>query len=128
MTARTVTGYLCKRCGAESPVGIGYAGTPDVPEPAPGCPNPHAADEIPAELADPGRDEIPVGYLSLGVVALTCGGCGARLTLESDLAGGEDSLRCRACSVTVAHVAGTGDPEVCGYPAGPHTSTCPELA
>lgn len=36
------TGYLCKRCGAESPVGIGYAGTPTVPYPAPGCTNLHS--------------------------------------------------------------------------------------
>lgn len=37
-----MTGYLCKRCGAASPVGIGYAGTPDAETPAPGCPGPHA--------------------------------------------------------------------------------------
>lgn len=39
--AGATTGYICKRCGAESPVGIGYAGQPDVDEPAPDCPNPH---------------------------------------------------------------------------------------
>jgi hypothetical protein len=44
---------------------------------------------------------------------LTCGQCGHALTLESDLSGGEDCLRCLSCSVTVANVAGTGNPEVC---------------
>jgi hypothetical protein len=36
--------YVCKRCGAESPAGIGYAATTAGPMPAPaaGCPNPHA--------------------------------------------------------------------------------------
>lgn len=46
-------------------------------------------------------------------VTLTCGTCGGPLTLESPLDGGEDVLTCRAESVTVAYVAGTGDPEVC---------------
>lgn len=36
--------YICKRCGAESPMGIGYAHTGEGPLPAPdpACPNPHA--------------------------------------------------------------------------------------
>jgi hypothetical protein len=39
--------FQCKRCGAESPVGIGYALAPDAEPgamaPAPDCPNPHVA-------------------------------------------------------------------------------------
>jgi hypothetical protein len=36
--------YICKACGAESPVGIGYAFNVAGPLPAPGpsCRNPHA--------------------------------------------------------------------------------------
>lgn len=50
--ARVFTDYVCKGCGAESPVGIGYWGSPpDVAAPAPGCEHPHV---------------LPV-----------CGGCGA---------------------------------------------------
>lgn len=37
----TTTGFICKRCGAESPVGIGYAGEPVSDVPAAGCPNFH---------------------------------------------------------------------------------------
>lgn len=36
------TGFICKRCGAESPTGIGYAATAaEVDTPAADCPNPH---------------------------------------------------------------------------------------
>jgi hypothetical protein len=38
----TFTGFICKRCGAESPVGIGYAATqPEAGAPKADCPNPH---------------------------------------------------------------------------------------
>lgn len=35
--------FICKRCGAESPAGIGYAnhGSGPLPAPDPACPNPH---------------------------------------------------------------------------------------
>lgn len=33
--------YVCKRCGAESPAGIGYVATVVAPVPAAGCPGPH---------------------------------------------------------------------------------------
>lgn len=39
------TNYLCKTCGAESPVGVGYFGSPDAPHPAAGCPGPHQESE-----------------------------------------------------------------------------------
>lgn len=37
--------YVCKRCGAQSPPGIGYVadGQTEFPAPEPGCPNPHVA-------------------------------------------------------------------------------------
>jgi hypothetical protein len=40
--AAPVTGYLCKTCGAASPIGIGYAGAPDRDQPDPDCIGPHA--------------------------------------------------------------------------------------
>ena len=41
-----MTRFLCKLCGAESPVGVGYVVTmPGVlPAPDPACPNHHAYD------------------------------------------------------------------------------------
>lgn len=35
--------FVCKRCGAQSPHGIGYIGPDDgpLPEPDPDCPNQH---------------------------------------------------------------------------------------
>lgn len=41
-TAATSTGYICKSCGAESPAGIGYIGTPEADAPAADCINLHA--------------------------------------------------------------------------------------
>jgi hypothetical protein len=40
--------FICKKCGAESPIGIGYVLWPgEAPQratPAPDCPGPHLAD------------------------------------------------------------------------------------
>lgn len=51
---RIMTRFVCKRCAAESPAGIGYAdgSTGPMPGPAAGCPGPHAA---PAELTTAGQ-------------------------------------------------------------------------
>jgi hypothetical protein len=51
--------YLCKRCGAESPTGIGYACTTagPLPAPAPDCPHPHA---VRVWRAPGRRDPFPV--------------------------------------------------------------------
>jgi hypothetical protein len=38
------SGYICKNCGAESPVGIGYVGEPERPEPIEDCEHPHVVD------------------------------------------------------------------------------------
>lgn len=40
--------YICKKCGAQSPTGIGYAadGQTTFPDPAPGCPNLHAVTPV----------------------------------------------------------------------------------
>jgi len=41
-TTATITGYICKSCGAESPAGIGYLGAPESDSPAADCFNLHA--------------------------------------------------------------------------------------
>ena len=49
-TTDTPARYLCKKCGAESPTGIGYAASSSYvfPAPAANCPNLHMDSEVSA--------------------------------------------------------------------------------
>lgn len=46
------------------------------------------------------------------VAKLACGECGTQVTYQYDLDGGEDTLQCRHCHVTVAYVSGTASSKV----------------
>jgi hypothetical protein len=69
----TAPRYVCKGCGAETPVGIGYvagSGRVSFPDPRPGCPNPHVSPDVPkgescslarVVICDPEAPDAPVG-------------------------------------------------------------------